>query len=121
VPQPDPAAPTWWIAASAWPTHPAGREFRRHTRGPGTHLSTPFLPGHDGQQRPKKRLEMVKRAPPEIIISDIGLPGISGIEFMVQVRKHPEWRDVVAIALSGLGREKDIKGAQSSRPSTRIC
>jgi signal transduction histidine kinase/ActR/RegA family two-component response regulator len=59
----------------------------------------------------EEALELVKREPPEIIISDIGLPGISGIEFMVQVRKHPEWRDVVAIALSGLGREKDIKGA----------
>jgi signal transduction histidine kinase/ActR/RegA family two-component response regulator len=56
-------------------------------------------------------LDMLKRTPPEIIISDIGLPGISGIEFMAQVRKHPIWRDVVAIALSGLGREKDIKGA----------
>jgi signal transduction histidine kinase/CheY-like chemotaxis protein len=56
-------------------------------------------------------LEMLKRTPPDIIISDIGLPGISGIEFMAEVRKHPEWSDVVAIALSGLGREKDIRGA----------
>jgi signal transduction histidine kinase/ActR/RegA family two-component response regulator len=59
----------------------------------------------------EEALEMVKRAPPEIIISDLGLPGISGFEFMIQLRKHPEWRDVVAVALSGLGREKDIKGA----------
>jgi two-component system CheB/CheR fusion protein len=59
----------------------------------------------------EEALEMVKNAPPEIIISDLGLPGISGLEFMVQVRKHPEWKDVVAVALSGLGREKDIKGA----------
>jgi signal transduction histidine kinase/CheY-like chemotaxis protein len=59
----------------------------------------------------EEALEMVKSAPPEIIISDLGLPGISGFEFMIQVRKHPEWKDVVAVALSGLGREKDIKGA----------
>jgi len=59
----------------------------------------------------EEALEMVKRAPPDIIISDLGLPGISGFEFMAQVRKHPEWRDVVAVALSGLGREKDIQGA----------
>jgi signal transduction histidine kinase/ActR/RegA family two-component response regulator len=59
----------------------------------------------------EEALEMVKRAPPEIIISDLGLPGISGFEFMIQLRKHPEWRDVVAVALSGLGREKDIQGA----------
>jgi signal transduction histidine kinase/ActR/RegA family two-component response regulator len=59
----------------------------------------------------EEALEFVKRTPPEIIISDLGLPGISGLEFMTQLRKHPEWRDVVAVALSGLGREQDIKGA----------
>jgi len=59
----------------------------------------------------EEALEMVKREPPEIIISDLGLPGISGLEFMIQLRKRPEWRDVVAVALSGLGREKDIQGA----------
>jgi signal transduction histidine kinase/ActR/RegA family two-component response regulator len=59
----------------------------------------------------EEALELVKRTPPEIIISDLGLPGMSGFEFMIELRKHPEWRDVVAVALSGLGREKDIQGA----------
>lgn len=59
----------------------------------------------------EEALEQVKRAPPEIIISDLGLPGISGYEFMSQLRKFPEWRDVVAVALSGLGQDKDIKAA----------
>ena len=60
----------------------------------------------------EEALEQVKSAPPEIIISDLGLPGISGIEFMTRLRKHPEWQDVVAVALSGLGREQDIKAAE---------
>ncbi len=59
----------------------------------------------------EEALALIKREPPEIIISDLGLPGISGFEFMIQLRKHPEWRDVVAVALSGLGREQDIQGA----------
>ena len=59
----------------------------------------------------EEALELVKRIPPEIIISDLGLPGISGLEFMTQLRRLPEWRDVIAVALSGLGREKDIQGA----------
>jgi signal transduction histidine kinase/ActR/RegA family two-component response regulator len=62
----------------------------------------------------EEALEQVKNAPPEIIISDLGLPGISGIEFMTQLRTHPEWRDVVAVALSGLGREQDIKAAAAA-------
>jgi two-component system CheB/CheR fusion protein len=59
-------------------------------------------------------LELLKHAPPDIIISDLGLPGISGFEFMIEVRKHPQWREVVAVALSGLGREKDILGAKEA-------
>ena len=62
----------------------------------------------------EEALEQVKRAPPEIIISDLGLPGISGIEFMTELRKHDEWKDVVAVALSGLGRERDIKAAAAA-------
>ena len=62
----------------------------------------------------EEALEMVKGTPPEIIISDLGLPGISGFDFMRELRKHPEWKDVVAVALSGLGREKDIKGAMEA-------
>ncbi len=59
----------------------------------------------------EEALGLVNRTPPDIIISDLGLPGMSGIEFMTEVRKHPEWRDVVAVALSGLGRDKDFKAA----------
>jgi len=52
-----------------------------------------------------------REIPPEIIISDIGLPGISGLELMALLRAKPEFRKVIAIALSGLGREQDIRGA----------
>ncbi len=56
-------------------------------------------------------LELALREKPEVIISDIGLPGISGLEFMTRLRAKPEFRDVIAIALSGLGREQDVRGA----------
>jgi two-component system CheB/CheR fusion protein len=59
----------------------------------------------------EEALDHANRLPPDIIISDIGLPGISGLELMSKLRSHPGWHDVIAIALSGLGREKDIKGA----------
>jgi signal transduction histidine kinase/ActR/RegA family two-component response regulator len=59
----------------------------------------------------EEALELLKRTPPDIIISDLGLPGISGIEFIAKVRAHPEWREVIAVALSGLGRDKDLQAA----------
>jgi signal transduction histidine kinase/ActR/RegA family two-component response regulator len=52
--------------------------------------------------------------PPDIIISDIGLPGISGLELMTRLRQRPELRNVIAIALSGLGREQDIQAAATA-------
>lgn len=55
--------------------------------------------------------EMAVREPPDILISDIGLPGISGLELMTRLRERPEFRDLIAIALSGLGREQDIAAA----------
>ena len=62
----------------------------------------------------EEALDLAQREPPEIIISDIGLPGISGLEFMTRLRAKPEFREVVAIALSGLGREQDIRGASEA-------
>jgi signal transduction histidine kinase/ActR/RegA family two-component response regulator/HAMP domain-containing protein len=59
----------------------------------------------------EKGLELALREPPDIIISDIGLPGMSGLEFMASLRTHSHLRDVIAIALSGLGREQDVKAA----------
>ncbi len=59
----------------------------------------------------EEALDLAAHTPPEIIISDLGLPGMSGLEFMTRVRNNPAWRDVIAVALSGLGRDRDIKGA----------
>ncbi|MCE0496557.1 MAG: ATP-binding protein [Methylacidiphilales bacterium] len=59
----------------------------------------------------EEALELAVREWPDIIISDIGLPGISGLELMIRLRTRSEFHDVVAIALSGLGREQDIRAA----------
>ena len=36
---------------------------------------------------------------------------MSGLEFLTKLRARPEFKDTIAIALSGLGREQDIQGA----------
>lgn len=59
----------------------------------------------------EEALELALREPPEIIISDIGLPGMSGLDLMRKLRARPEFRETLALALSGLGREQDIRGA----------
>ncbi len=59
----------------------------------------------------EEALELSLREPPEIVISDIGLPGLSGLEFMTRLRAHPQMQEIIAIVLSGLGREQDIQAA----------
>lgn len=44
---------------------------------------------------------------PEVIVSDIGLPGMTGLELAEALRRLPRLRDVVLIALSGFDRDED--------------
>jgi PAS domain S-box-containing protein len=49
--------------------------------------------------------ELAKKAPYDLLLSDIGLPDGTGIDLIRQVRAH---RQVTAIALTGYGMEDDI-------------
>jgi CheY-like chemotaxis protein len=46
-------------------------------------------------------LEMVAAARPEVVLLDIGLPGIDGYEVARQLRERPEFKKVVMCALTG--------------------
>jgi CheY-like chemotaxis protein len=45
--------------------------------------------------------------PPDLIISDIGMPDVDGYELMRVLRKTPGLEQVPAIALTGYAREED--------------
>ena len=44
---------------------------------------------------------------PEVVLLDIGMPGMDGLEVARRIRQRPESRDVTLIALTGWGQEKD--------------
>ncbi|MDQ3060309.1 MAG: PAS domain S-box protein [Pseudomonadota bacterium] len=50
----------------------------------------------------------------DVLISDIGMDGMDGYDLIREIRKHPEWKDLQAIALSGFGRSVDVKHALRS-------
>ena len=52
-------------------------------------------------------LEAARTDPPEIIISDIGMPEIDGYEFARRLRLEPTLKDVVLVALTGYGQIND--------------
>jgi two-component system CheB/CheR fusion protein len=56
-------------------------------------------------------LKALETEHPMLILSDIGMPGMNGFEFIEAVRRRPELADVKAIALSGFGRQADIDEA----------
>jgi CheY-like chemotaxis protein len=56
-------------------------------------------------------LELAKANRPDIIISDIQMPGIDGFELLRRVRGFTELATVPAIALTGFGMEADVKRA----------
>ena len=56
-------------------------------------------------------LEIALRMRPDIIVSDLGMPGIDGFEFLRRIRQIPELVSVPAIALTGAAMERDRQQA----------
>jgi DNA-binding response OmpR family regulator len=65
-----------------------------------------FLPeiANDGA----KGLEMVRAAPPELVLLDLMLPGMPGTEVAAAIRGDPRTADVPIIMLTARGEESDI-------------
>ena len=56
-------------------------------------------------------LEAALANPPDVMLIDIGLPGMDGYEVARQVRQHEGLRRVILIALTGYGRDEDRQRA----------
>ena len=56
-------------------------------------------------------LAAAQRIPPDVIVSDLGLPEINGFEFIKRIRQMPALASVPAIALTGASMDGDIQQA----------
>ncbi len=54
-------------------------------------------------------LGMLEEARPDMVLVDIGLPGMDGYEFMRRARALPGMADVPAFAVTGYGTEDDVR------------
>lgn len=64
------------------------------------------LDGHDVHAvfSPEQALERVAQAPPEVMLLDIGLPGMNSYEVARRVRAMPGGNSIRLIALTGYGQ-----------------
>jgi two-component system, chemotaxis family, CheB/CheR fusion protein len=56
-------------------------------------------------------LELARKNRPDVIVSDLHMPGVDGHEFIRRVRKTRELADVPAIALTGYSLDAQVKHA----------
>jgi PAS domain S-box-containing protein len=59
-------------------------------------------------------LELIAREEVDVIVSDIGLPGMDGYEFLRRARELPSARHATAFALTGFGLEADLRRARDA-------
>ena len=60
-------------------------------------------PAHDGLMA----VRLASEYRPDVILLDIGLPGLNGYEVAKRVRQNPTLRNILLVALTGYGQEAD--------------
>jgi PAS domain S-box-containing protein len=59
-------------------------------------------------------LHAARASVPDVMLVDIGLPGIDGYEVARRVRRDPDLKRIVLIALTGYGRDEDKEHARAA-------
>jgi CheY-like chemotaxis protein len=59
-------------------------------------------------------LKIASEAQPDVILLDIGMPGMNGYEVARQLRGQSAFADTLLIAVTGYGRASDVKQTQSA-------
>ncbi len=65
-------------------------------------------------------LDVARSFVPEVILLDIGLPGIDGYELARRLRELPETRDAHLVAVSGYGQQKDRERSAAAGFDTHL-
>ena len=71
---------------------------------------TDVLTAHDGPSA----LEAALDFDPQIVLMDIGLPGMNGYEVAKRIRQQAIFKNVVLVAMTGYGRESDRQLSQEA-------
>ena len=59
-------------------------------------------------------LDQARDFAPQVVLCDLGLPGLSGFEVAGRLRAQSAYRDTLLVALSGYGRDEDRRQAYAA-------
>lgn len=59
-------------------------------------------------------LELAKNSKPDVVLIDIGLPGMDGYQLAGHLRRDESVKDATLIAISGYGQEEDLRQAREA-------
>lgn len=65
-------------------------------------------------------IEDILSTSPELILMDVQLPDISGIELTKMIKQHPQTKDIPVIIISAFVLEEDIKKINASGCNSRL-
>ena len=62
----------------------------------------------------EEALEVIaQRGAPEVLVSDVSMPGVTGLELLAELRQRPDFSGVPVIFLSGRVQPEDIAAGQA--------
>lgn len=67
--------------------------------------------GMDALEKLHETAEELKLTPPCLILLDMNLPDMSGVEFLKQLRQDPHWHQAPVFVLTNSMREDDLRDA----------
>ena len=81
---------------------------------PSIALSLRFLMEQEGYrvivvEDGEAALETCRTAPPELVLLDVMLPGVSGFEVCRQLKSRPDGRAIKVVLVTARGRETDLE------------
>ncbi len=59
-------------------------------------------------------LDLARREPPEVVLCDVSMPGMNGLEVAHRLRHDLELHDVLIVAVTGYGQEEDKRRSQQA-------